>query len=68
MCLWYNDDEGITIKEGCHQLRIKSNIAMLPVDYILGIGNDYLNCLQIEGINPVYSFSEADKNTVEEYI
>ena len=68
MCLWYNDDEKITIKEGRHRLRIKSNIAMLPVDYILGIGNDYLNCLQIEGINPVYSFSEADKNIVEEYI
>ena len=68
MCLWYNDDEGITIREGKKQLRVKSNIAMLPVDYILGIGDDYLSCLQLEGINSYYSFDLNDKNVVEEYI
>ena len=68
LCLWYNDDEGITIREGEHKLRVKSNIAMLPVDYILGISDDYATCLQIEGLNPVYSFSENDKNMNEEYI
>lgn len=68
MCLWYNDDEGITIREGRKQLRVKSNIAMLPVDYILGIGDDYLSCLQLEGINSYYSFDLNDKNVVEEYI
>ena len=68
MCLWYNDDEGITITEGRHQLRIRSNIAMLPVDYILGISDDYSTCLRIEGLNPVYSFKEYNTNMNEEYI
>lgn len=68
LCLWYNDDEGITIREGSHQLRIKSNIAMLPVDYILGISDDYASCLSIEGLNPVYNFEVANPNMNEEYI
>lgn len=68
LCLWYNDDEKITLQEGKKRLRVKSNIAMLPVDYILGLGDDYLTCLQIEGVNSVYSFEYADTNVVEEYI
>lgn len=68
MCLWYNDDEGITIRDGEHELRIKSNIAMLPVDYILGISNDYTTCLQIEGLNPIYHYTQDQINMNEEYI
>lgn len=68
MCLWYNDDEGITIRDGRHSLRVKSNIAMLPVDYLLGLGYDYKLCLQIEGINPIYDFTQNDTNMNEEYI
>lgn len=68
MCLWYNDDEQLTIAQGDHRLRVKSNIAMLPVDYILGISDDYRTCLQIEGLNPVYNFNVVNTNMNEEYI
>lgn len=68
LCLWYNDDEGIKFSDGAHTIGVKSNIAMLPVDYILGISNDYRLCLQVEGINNVFGFSEANINMNEEYI
>lgn len=68
LCLWYNDDEGIEIRERSHRLKIRSNIAMLPVDYILGISDDYATCLFIEGINPVYGFTETNPGMNEEYI
>ena len=68
LCLWYNDDEKITIREGDHKLRIKSNIAMLPVDYLLSLSDDYATCLQIEGLNPIFSFKENHENMNEEYI
>ena len=68
MCLWYNDDEGITIHEGSCSLRIRSNIAMLPVDYLLSLSDDYTTCLQIEGLNPVYNFTTVNTNMNEEYI
>lgn len=68
LCLWYNDDEKITIREGDHKLRIKSNIAMLPVDYLLSLSDDYATCLQIEGLNPIFSFKENHENMNEEYV
>lgn len=68
LCLWYNDDENIIFSDGEHSIKVKSNIAMLPVDYILGLSNDYRTCLQVEGINPVYSYKEANYNMNEEYI
>ena len=68
LCLWYNDDEGITISDSRHELRIRSNIAMLPVDYLLSLSEDYTTCLQIEGLNPVYSYDVLHTNMNEEYI
>lgn len=68
LCLWYNDDEGLIFTDGQHSVSVKSNIAMLPVDYILGLSNDYRMCLQVEGVNSVYSFKEANVNMNEEYI
>lgn len=69
LCLWYNDDEGLTVhdQEG-RPIRIYSNVAMLPVNYILSLSDDYSLCLQIEGINELYSFKDNDKNVVEEFI
>ena len=68
LCLWYNDDEGAVIRAEGHSLRVRSNIAMLPVSYVLGLSDDYRTLLQIEGINSLFSFSPNDKNVVEEVI
>lgn len=71
MCLWYNDNEGIVIhdQEG-REIITYSNVAMLPVNYVLSLSDDYTLCLQIEGINPLYSFEfkEAQPNQNEDYI
>ena len=68
LCLWYNDDEGIIFSDGKRKIGVKSNIAMLPVSYILGLSNDYRLCLEIEGVNDVFDFSQANINMNEEYI
>lgn len=71
MCLWYNDNEDVIIhdQEG-REIRTYSNVAMLPVSYVLSLSDDYTLCLQIEGINPLYSFDfkEANPNQNEDYI
>ena len=68
-CLWYNDDEGITVhdKEG-RPIRIYSNIAMLPVDYQLGLSSDYSLCLSVEGINKRFSMEQLHDSMVEDFI
>ena len=68
LCLWYNDDEGIVLHDSGHYLRVKSNIAMLPCDYLLGIGLDYRTCLHVEGVNDLFSFVINDINMNEEDI
>lgn len=68
MCLWYNDDDHITLTDRGRRFSVKSNIAMLPVDYLLGLSDDYRLCLQMEGINALYSFREAQPNQNEEDI
>lgn len=71
MCLWYNDNEDLIIhdQEG-REIVTYSNVAMLPVNYVLSLSDDYTLCLQIEGVNPLYSFEfkEAQPNQNEEYI
>lgn len=68
LCLWYNDDEGIVFTDGKHREAVKSNIAMLPCDYVLGLSDDYMSCLQIEGVNPVYKFGTANINMNEDFL
>lgn len=68
MCLWYNDNEHLTLYDAGRPVSVYSNVAMLPVDYILGLSSDYRLCLQVEGINELYSFKEANVNQNEEYI
>lgn len=69
LCLWYNDDEGLTLHDGGRPFRVYSNIAMLPVDYVLGLSNDYELLLQIEGINERYKFTQYnDQNQIEDFI
>lgn len=69
MCLWYNDNEGITLHdEAGRPIQVLSNVAMLPVDYLLSLSSDYSLCLQAEGINALYSFKQAQTNQVEDYI
>lgn len=69
MCLWYNNNEGIILHdEQGREIEVKSNVAMLPVDYLLSLSSDYENCLHLEGINGLYSFAEANKNQLEDYI
>ena len=67
-CLWYIDNEDITLYDAGRPFNVYSNVAMLPVDYLLGISSDYRLCLQAEGINKLYSFKEAHTNQNEEYI
>lgn len=68
MALWYNDDEGVTLRDAGKSWRVRSNIAMMPVDYLLGLSSDYRLCLQMEGINRLYSFKDLNVNMNEEYI
>lgn len=69
LCLWYNDDEGLIVHDELGRpVRIYSNVALLPVNYILSLSDDYSLCLQIEGINELYSFKDNDKNVIEEFI
>lgn len=65
-CLWYNPDPNMTLhdKEG-RPIEVHYNIAMLPVDYLLSLSYDYMECLSIEG-NFHWNFKEADKNTINE--
>lgn len=69
MCLWYNDNENITLYDDQNRpVKCYSNVAMLPVDYLLSLSADYETCLHLEGINGLYSFAEANKNQLEDYI
>lgn len=69
LCLWYNEDENIILHdEKGREIPIHYNIAMLPVNYILSLSSDYTMCLQMEGINELFSFKEAQPNQNEEYI
>jgi len=65
-CLWYNADPEITLHdEQGRPIEIHYNIAMLPVDYLLSLSSDYMECLAIEG-NFHWNFKPADKNTIDE--
>ena len=65
-CLWYNPDPGFTLHdEQGREIEIHSNVAMLPVDYLLSLSQDYMECLSIEG-NFHWNFSEADRNVINE--
>ena len=68
LCLWYNDNENLNLTDNGRPIECYSNIAMLPVDYILGLSDDYTNCLRLEGINKLYSFNQLHTNMNEEYI
>ena len=65
-CIWYNPDPGFTLHdEKGREIEIHSNVAMLPVDYLLSLSQDYMECLSIEG-NFHWNFSEADRNVINE--
>lgn len=68
LCLWYNDNEKITLYDEGRPIKVYSNIAMLPVDYYLSLSSDYTICLMMEGINELFTYSEAQPNQNEEYI
>lgn len=65
-CLWYNPAPGFKLhdEEG-REIEIYSNVAMLPCDYLLSLGSDYMECLSVEG-NFHWKFNEGDKNTINE--
>ena len=65
-CLWYNEapDFKIHDEEG-REIEMHSNVAMLPVDYLLSISPDYTECLSVEG-NFHWNFKEADRNFINE--
>lgn len=65
-CLWYNPAPGFFLhdEEG-REIEIYSNVAMLPCDYLLSLGSDYMECLSVEG-NFHWKFREGDKNVVNE--
>ena len=65
-CLWYNEAPKFTLHdERGRIIDVRSNVAMLPCDYLLGISSDYEQCLHIEG-NFNWNFSEGDKNIINE--
>lgn len=65
-CLWYNDKLGYNLHdERGREIEIYSNVAMLPCDYLLSLGSDYMECLSVEG-NFHWRFKEGDKNTINE--
>ena len=65
-CLWYNPDPGFYLHDDQgREIEIHYNVAMLPVDYLLSLSPDYMECLSIEG-NFHWNFTEADKNTINE--
>lgn len=69
MCLWYNDNENVTLYDDQNRpVKCYSNVAMLPVDYLLSLSADYETCLHLEGLNGLYSFAEVNKNQLEDYI
>ena len=50
LCVWYNDKPPFKLHdEYGRAITVLSNVAMLPVDYLLSITNDYRECLSIEG-------------------
>lgn len=69
LCLWYNDDEGLILHDSQGRpIRTYANVAMLPVNYVLGLSDDYRLCLQVEGVNGRYSYSQLNNDMVEDYI
>ena len=65
-CLWYNPDPGFYLHdEQDREIEIHYNVAMLPVDYLLSLSTDYMECLSIEG-NFHWNFKEADKNVIND--
>lgn len=65
-CLWYNPDPGRYLHdEQGREIEIHSNIAMLPCDYLLSMGSDYMECLSVEG-NFHWKFKEGDRNIINE--
>lgn len=70
-CLWYNPDPHMVLhdEEG-REIEIHSNAAMLPCDYLLSMGKDYLECLSVEG-NFHWNFKDTNKTSIineEDYI
>ena len=69
MCLWYIDNEGLTLHDDQGRpIPVLSNVAMLPVDYLLSLSDDYSMCLSVEGLNDLYTFKEAQPNQMEDYV
>lgn len=65
-CLWYNEAPRFKLHdEQGRVIDVRSNVAMLPCDYLLGISSDYEQCLHIEG-NFNWKFREGDKNIINE--
>lgn len=66
LCLWYNEAPGVLLHdEKCRPIEVYSNVAMLPVDYLLSMSRDYMECLSIEG-NYHWTFAPDDKNVIME--
>lgn len=60
LCLWYNDDMNMILHDNGRTFKVLSNVAMLPVDYLLSMSQDYMNCLSIEG-NFNWKFTEYEE-------
>ena len=68
-CLWYNDNEGLILHDELgREIPVYSNVAMLPVDYRLGLSDEYRLCLEVEGINELYSYQVTNNDMVEEFV
>ena len=65
-CLWYNPAPRFKLHdEQGREIEVYSNVAMLPVDYLLSLSSDYMECLSVEG-NFHWKFTDGDKNVLNE--
>lgn len=65
-CLWYNPPLPFTLKDDQGRIiETNYNVAMLPVDYLLGISNDYEETLSVEG-NFHWAYKDGNKNMLNE--
>lgn len=66
LCLWYNENTGLILHDAWGRpIKVLSNIAMLPVDYLLSLSPDYVECLSIEG-SYHWNFTQVIESGVNE--
>lgn len=57
LTIWYNPDDGIVLHDDQGRpIRVRSNAAMLPCNYLLGISEDFRTCLWYENLSSRWDY------------